>query len=91
MSGTAHPPPGAPQSGTAPLAAIVRRAERVLHGADAVSPCVAVCRMDDAAGLCAGCLRTLDEIAAWSTLSDAQRRAVWGQLKQRALALGGAA
>ncbi|MFM8609992.1 MAG: DUF1289 domain-containing protein [Burkholderiaceae bacterium] len=78
-----------PQHGSAPLASIVRRADRVLHGADAVSPCVAVCRMDDATGLCAGCLRTLEEIAAWSALSDGQRRAVWGQLKQRALTLEG--
>ena len=27
------------------------------------SPCVNVCRMDEHTGLCAGCLRTLDEIA----------------------------
>ena len=30
------------------------------------SPCISVCRMDAASGLCEGCLRTLDEIAAWS-------------------------
>ena len=65
-------------------AAIARRAVRVLHGADPVSPCVAVCRMDDHTGLCAGCLRRLDEIAAWSTMDDDGRRAVWADLKQRA-------
>ncbi|NUS39561.1 MAG: DUF1289 domain-containing protein [Lysobacter sp.] len=37
-----------------------------------LSPCVGVCTLDDA-GLCQGCLRTLDEIAAWSRLSDAER------------------
>ena len=40
------------------------------------SPCVSVCAMDDASGLCTGCLRTLDEIAAWSVLGDNERRGV---------------
>lgn len=39
--------------------------------------------MDEATGLCAGCLRTLDEIAAWSVLDDAQRAAVWEAIRQR--------
>jgi predicted Fe-S protein YdhL (DUF1289 family) len=43
-----------------------------------------VCRIDAATGLCAGCLRTLDEIAAWSTLDDASRRAVWDAIRRRA-------
>jgi len=40
------------------------------------SPCVNVCRIDDDTGLCAGCLRTLDEIALWSQLDDAMRQDV---------------
>jgi len=47
------------------------------------SPCVDVCRIDEATGLCAGCLRTLDEIAAWSTLDDVAKRDVWAQLPGR--------
>jgi len=47
------------------------------------SPCTSVCKIDDATGLCAGCLRTLDEIAAWSVLDDAQRRAVWDAIAAR--------
>jgi len=47
------------------------------------SPCIGVCRMDEASGLCAGCLRTLDEIALWAVLDDDDRRAVWGALAQR--------
>ena len=46
-------------------------------------PCVDVCRMDDAAGICTGCLRTLDEIAAWSLLADTEKRAVWAELARR--------
>jgi predicted Fe-S protein YdhL (DUF1289 family) len=47
------------------------------------SPCVNVCRMDERTGWCEGCLRTLDEIAAWSALSDADKREVWSVLRQR--------
>ena len=47
------------------------------------SPCISVCRIDDASGLCVGCLRTLDEIAAWSTLDDAGKRAVWQAIAHR--------
>ena len=47
------------------------------------SPCVSVCRMEPASGLCEGCLRTLDEIAAWSVMDDAQKLAVWQLLAQR--------
>lgn len=47
------------------------------------SPCVNVCRMDPASGLCAGCRRTLDEIARWSTLDDLAKRRVWEQLESR--------
>lgn len=48
------------------------------------SPCISVCRMDPASGLCEGCLRTLDEIAAWSGMDDAGKRAVWQRIEQRA-------
>ena len=47
------------------------------------SPCISVCRMDDATGLCVGCLRTLDEIAAWGALYDAARRRVWQAIATR--------
>ena len=47
------------------------------------SPCISVCRIDDASGLCIGCLRTLDEIAAWSMLDDAGKRAVWQTIAKR--------
>lgn len=47
------------------------------------SPCVGVCRMHPHSGWCEGCLRTLDEIAAWSTMTDLQKRAVWKQLPGR--------
>jgi predicted Fe-S protein YdhL (DUF1289 family) len=52
---------------------------------DVPSPCLSICRMDAATGWCEGCFRTLDEIAAWSTLDGDGKRAVWQQIGQRAL------
>ena len=47
------------------------------------SPCISICRMDPVAGLCEGCLRTIDEIAHWSTMDDAQKRAVLAAIAER--------
>ena len=47
------------------------------------SPCVSVCQMDVRTGLCLGCLRTIDEIAAWSRLSDPEKRTVWARIAAR--------
>ena len=52
------------------------------------SPCISVCTMNLANGLCRGCLRTLDEIADWSTMSDADKRAVWGRIEARVTTRG---
>jgi len=49
------------------------------------SPCVDVCKMDETSGWCQGCMRTIGEIAAWSTLPDTGKRQVWKQLPQRRL------
>lgn len=47
------------------------------------SPCINVCRMSPATGLCEGCLRTIEEIAAWSTLGDEAKEKVWDAIEQR--------
>ncbi|MNJ34725.1 hypothetical protein D3C77_294480 [compost metagenome] len=47
------------------------------------SPCVMVCTVDGASGLCLGCLRTLPEIATWSRMTDAARAAVMDELDGR--------
>jgi hypothetical protein len=52
------------------------------------SPCISVCVMDEATGLCTGCLRTLDEIALWSVLDDETRREVWQAIALRRSAAG---
>jgi predicted Fe-S protein YdhL (DUF1289 family) len=47
------------------------------------SPCISVCVMDAASGLCIGCWRTLDEIAAWSVLDADAKRAVLAAIRER--------
>jgi uncharacterized protein len=51
------------------------------------SPCVKVCVMDPARGVCLGCCRTLDEIACWSEMSDVERERVMAALDSRRKAL----
>ncbi|MBW6505658.1 MAG: DUF1289 domain-containing protein [Rhodobacteraceae bacterium] len=48
------------------------------------SPCVKICLMHPAEGLCLGCMRTLDEIATWRQMSPEARRAVLEDLPARA-------
>lgn len=47
------------------------------------SPCIDVCRLNPATGLCEGCLRTVGEIAAWSAYSDDEKRAVLALIRHR--------
>ena len=48
------------------------------------SPCISVCRMDSVTGYCEGCMRTLDEIAAWGLMDNSAKRRVWQEIEQRA-------
>ncbi|WP_334134750.1 DUF1289 domain-containing protein [Tepidimonas sp.] len=52
-------------------------------GAPVPSPCVGVCRIDATTGWCAGCWRTLDEIAAWGSSDAAQRLRIWAEAERR--------
>jgi len=51
------------------------------------SPCVNICQMDERSGLCQGCQRSIEEIAAWSAASSAQKRAILEAVAQRRAAL----
>lgn len=48
-----------------------------------LSPCVNICVMHPREGLCVGCLRTMDEIIAWGSLTDARRREIMADLPAR--------
>ena len=54
------------------------------------SPCVSVCRIDPASGWCVGCLRTLDEIAAWGSLADGAKLAILNDIERRRSSTRGA-
>lgn len=47
------------------------------------TPCIDVCEIDAKSGLCAGCGRSIDEIASWSAMSGEQRRAIMAILPAR--------
>ncbi|MCB1387858.1 MAG: DUF1289 domain-containing protein [Rhodobacteraceae bacterium] len=48
------------------------------------SPCVKICVIHPRAGICAGCYRTLAEIADWSTMGAEARAQVLSELPDRA-------
>lgn len=47
------------------------------------SPCILVCTVDGASGLCLGCYRTLQEIATWSRIDEDERQKIMSGLKDR--------
>ena len=47
------------------------------------SPCTRICIVDPVTGLCEGCGRTLEEIARWGVMSEAERRAIMADLERR--------
>jgi len=51
------------------------------------SPCINVCTMDPERGVCLGCCRTLDEIAAWGAMPDADQARILAQLPERRVRL----
>jgi prolyl-tRNA editing enzyme YbaK/EbsC (Cys-tRNA(Pro) deacylase)/predicted Fe-S protein YdhL (DUF1289 family) len=62
---------------------VAARAQTIGADAQTPSPCIAICRMNDALGLCEGCFRTRGEIAGWSAAGDDAKRAVWVRIGQR--------
>ena len=48
-----------------------------------VSPCLGICPMDPRTRMCRGCLRTVEEIAAWYNANNADKRAILARLEAR--------
>lgn len=48
------------------------------------SPCVKLCTVHPTEGLCVGCLRSIDEITAWSKMTPETRREIMAELPSRA-------
>jgi len=53
------------------------------------TPCIKICVIEPATGLCRGCGRTLDEIARWGSMSEAERNKVMAGLGTRLAAVQG--
>ena len=48
------------------------------------SPCIKICVVHPTERICTGCLRSIDEIAQWSRLSNEARQAILDELPARA-------
>ncbi|MDO6583900.1 DUF1289 domain-containing protein [Salipiger sp. 1_MG-2023] len=48
-----------------------------------LSPCTNICVIEPKSRLCKGCLRSIDEITAWSRLGDDARRTIMETLPER--------
>ncbi|TGE02689.1 DUF1289 domain-containing protein [Methylobacterium nonmethylotrophicum] len=51
------------------------------------TPCIRLCVLDPVTGLCEGCGRSGDEIAAWGALAEPERRRIMAELPARLSAL----
>jgi predicted Fe-S protein YdhL (DUF1289 family) len=47
------------------------------------SPCVEICQLDMSSDICLGCFRTMDEIAGWVDMTDAEKRDVLSLIEER--------
>ena len=45
-----------------------------------ITPCISVCRIDKDTRKCEGCGRTIDQISAWSKMSEEERMVVMRDL-----------
>ena len=59
-------------------------AEGVWKRDEVQSPCVKLCVVHPEERLCVGCYRTIEEIAGWSRLTEAERIAIMTDLPSRA-------
>lgn len=51
--------------------------------AEIESPCIKICVIEPNSRLCTGCLRSIDEIGAWSKMTAEARSAVMAELPSR--------
>lgn len=57
--------------------------DQIWQRAEIESPCVKICVIHPETRLCTGCLRTIDEITAWSRMGADERRRVMDELDAR--------
>ena len=57
--------------------------DEIWSRAEIESPCIKICVIHPVERICAGCLRTIDEISVWSRLTAAERVAIMADLPTR--------
>lgn len=50
------------------------------------SPCINVCKLDENTGLCAGCMRSIEEIRAWREATPEEKLSIREAAENRKLA-----
>lgn len=65
------------------MSALARQALSAPVSTPVPTPCLGVCELDAASGLCRGCARTADEVAGWQQADDAEKTAIWQRLPER--------
>jgi predicted Fe-S protein YdhL (DUF1289 family) len=58
--------------------------DQIWHRDEIESPCIKICVVHPVERICTGCLRSIDEIGAWSRMGTEERRAVMDELPSRA-------
>ncbi len=58
--------------------------DEIWKRAEVESPCVKICVIHPQSRLCTGCLRTIDEIGAWSRMTPEVRSEIMQELPTRA-------
>ena len=66
---------------------VAARALLIRAGGEIVSPCISVCQMSAATGVCEGCFRTGEEIAVWGNAGDDAKVAIWARIEERMVVL----
>ncbi|MBR2655983.1 MAG: DUF1289 domain-containing protein [Loktanella sp.] len=57
--------------------------DHIWERAEIDSPCIKICVIQPETRLCTGCLRTIDEITAWSRMTQEARAEVMADLPAR--------
>ncbi|EBA03769.1 hypothetical protein RB2150_04698 [Rhodobacterales bacterium HTCC2150] len=59
-------------------------ADEIWRRDEVSSPCVNICVVHPVERICAGCLRSVDEITMWAKLSEEERQTIMAELPERA-------
>ncbi len=60
-----------------------------MNGQTLSTPCINICVIEPATRLCLGCLRSIDEISRWGSMSEAERRRIMQDLHRRDAGVSG--